>query len=51
LLNLALRQEISLLRGKACKHVVKVPSLNDAWNMKRYSAINSYLADLDGSGV
>ena len=51
LLNLELRQEISSLRGKACKQIIKAASLNDAWSMKRYSAINSYLADLNGSGV
>jgi hypothetical protein len=50
-LNLDLRQEISSLRGKACKQVIKAASINDAWSMKRYSAINSYMADLDGSSV
>ena len=39
------------LRGKACKRVIKAASLNDFWSMKRYSAINSYLANLDGGGV
>ena len=39
------------LRGKACKRIIKAASLNDAWTMKRYSAINIYLADLDGSGI
>jgi len=39
------------LRGKACTRVIKAASLNDFWSMKRYSAINSYLADLNGSGV
>jgi len=47
LLSFSLRQEISFLRGKACKHIIKAASLNDTWSMKRYSAINSYLADLD----
>lgn len=37
------------LRGKACKRVIKAASLNDTWSMKRYSAINSYLAELCGS--
>jgi hypothetical protein len=47
LLSSSLRQEISSLRGKACKHIIKAASLNDTWSMKRYSVINSYLADLD----
>jgi len=47
LLNSSLRQEVSSLRGKACKHIIKAASLNDTWSMKRYSAINGYLADLD----
>ena len=51
LLSLELRQEISSLRGKACKHIIKAASLDDTWSMKRYSAINSFLAELDGSGV
>ena len=51
LLNSALKQEISSLRGKACKRVIKAASLNDSWSVKRYSAINSYLGELGGSGV
>ncbi len=47
LLSFSLRKEVSSLRGKACKHIVKAASLNDTWSMKRYSAINSYLAALD----
>ena len=50
MLSFSLGQEISSLRGKACKHIIKAASLNDTWSMKRYSAINSYLADLDGRG-
>ena len=46
-----LRQEISALRGKTCKHIIKAASLNDTWSMRRYSVINSYLAELNGSGV
>ena len=38
------------LRGKACKRIINAASLNDAWSMKRYSAINSYLAELVGRG-
>ena len=51
MLSFSLRQEISSLRGKACKHIIKAASLNDTWSMKRYSAINSYLADLDDRTV
>ncbi len=39
------------LRGKACKRVIKAASLNDFWSMKRYSAINSYLAELEKRGL
>jgi hypothetical protein len=39
------------LHGKACKRIIKAASLNDEWSMKRYSAINTYLADLNGSDI
>ncbi|MGO8805641.1 MAG: hypothetical protein ACLQO7_03410 [Candidatus Bathyarchaeia archaeon] len=51
MLSILLRKEISSLRGKACKRIIKAASLNDTWNMKRYSAINIYLADLDDRTV
>ena len=44
--SLELRKEISHLRGKACRQVIKAASKNDAWSMKRYAAINSYFANL-----
>ena len=50
LTSTAQRQEISSLRGKACKHI-KAASLNDTWSMKRYSAINNYLAELENRNV
>ena len=43
--------DLMYLRGKACKRIMKAASLNDTWSMKRYSAINRYLAELDGSGA
>jgi hypothetical protein len=43
--------DLMYLRGKACKRIIKAASLNDTWSMNRYSAINSYLAELGGRGV
>ena len=45
-LSLELGKEISQLRGKVCKCIIKAASVNDACSMKRYSAINSYFAGL-----
>jgi hypothetical protein len=39
--------DLMYLRGKACKRIMKAASLNEVWSMKRFAAINSYLASLE----
>lgn len=39
--------DLMYLRGKVCKRVILAASSNDVWSMKRFAAINSYLASLE----
>ena len=39
--------DLMYLRGRVCKRIMKAASLNDVWIMKRFAAINSYLASLE----
>jgi hypothetical protein len=38
------------LRGKVCRRIILPASKNDIWNMRRFQAINGYLANLEDKG-
>jgi hypothetical protein len=41
-----LLREVDKLRGKACHKVLQAAAADDKWRMRRYAAINIYLAEL-----